>query len=257
MDTILRGIRSIFLYEARRLLRPASSLLSCALLLFPALMFFVVGRAEAHVSAGAGAALLFIAYPQVICVLSVLLRSPTLVNSELEAGTWVYLVSRPAGRVALLLGKYLASATFAALGCGLSVTLSAFVLMGSEAARGVLPAVLAPTLLAPYCFAAIFSLFGVLFVKRAMAISLVYGVIVEFGLSNVPALVHQLTVSYSLRSLALRLCDSDLRREFAVAAGDPDRPVAMAVSLALITLGSLALACVILERRQIVQRPEE
>ena len=100
-------------------------------------------------------------------------------------------------------------------------------------------------------YTAIFAAIGSVFTKRPMIVGLIYGVI-ETILSFIPALVSTLTVTYFLRSLALRIIQpKNLPGELTRILGDTSLPIALLVLGGMIA-GALALASWICTTREYV-----
>ncbi|GIW96207.1 MAG: hypothetical protein KatS3mg110_4248 [Pirellulaceae bacterium] len=128
------------------------------------------------------------------------------VHLELEYRTWIYVATRPAGRHALLIGKYLwaliwtLSASWTALLLAVSLceppdrfrtwwvlaVLSAFSAMG----RG-----------------AVYAWLAVAFPNRAMALSVVYTAVFDYLVGWIPALINKFTVQFHVRCLLMRWLD--------------------------------------------------
>ncbi len=181
------------------------------------------------------------------------------IHSELEAKTWVYLAMRPAGKQAILLGKYLvavawafsASATAAILIAGMAALVS---VRGDEVANHWVFAfaMIALSLLSSLCYGALYLLIGVVVIKRAMVTALSYSLVVEYAISYIPATINQFTISYRLRGLLLHWLPLDI--------GDRERLQQLfgteSVSIQLLwiaglTVGFLAVASLLLGYREI------
>jgi ABC-type transport system involved in multi-copper enzyme maturation permease subunit len=143
---------------------------------------------------------LFALVPEITCLLGLLLWSTPIVSTELEGQTWVYLAMRPAGRSMVLLGKYLTSVVWTLSSALLAISVCAVLIGTSEGPRLW---VVMSTLAAISCVVhgALFVLIGVIFFRRTMVVAVMYTLIVEFGISFIPALVNKLTINYRLRGL--------------------------------------------------------
>ena len=199
----------------------------------------------------ASAVVLYVLYPQSLCILTSLLYGATLLAVEIEDKTLVYLFTRGQARWKVLVGKYLAS-VFA---LGLCITLSmslAFALFGAPFGLRAWLALTATIYGGCLAYTAIFSLLGLLVPRRAIPMGILYGVLFEFALSFVPAVINELTTSFYLRSLALRIVgDIDLPRDLAdrlaLTTTSADRAV---VAIALLTIVTLAASCLLIHRRE-------
>ncbi len=153
--------------------------------------------------------MLFLLIPQVITVLGLLLWATPIVNSELEAQTWVYSVVRPGARRAVLLGKYCIAVlwTFSSACVAVSLAIPFTALTNPLHTWGVLCFL---NFVSACAYAALFATIGTLIQKRAMVSAFVYGLFVEAILSTLPAAINQLTVSFRLRSMLFQLLDLKL-----------------------------------------------
>ncbi len=164
---------------------------------------------------------LFVMYPYLLSMLMTLLYGTSALNAELEGKTITYLFGRRTPRWRILLGKYLALTTLLGAGLMMSLLLSWYFLglpggvrmvvaLGSAAAGSVV------------AYTGIFLLLGVLVPKRPMIVGLLYTIFFEGMFSFIPAVVNQFTVTYYLRSLAVRVMGTefDLPPDVARMVGD-------------------------------------
>ena len=125
--TLPRRVLSVARFEFRRSITPARLAVWSVLALFPVAIMGIVSFYDAPPEPFAWGIMFYGLVPQVVCLLGLLLWVAPVVHSELEGRTWFYLTSRPGGRVAMLLGKYLNGVAWcAAAGC-LGVTLAMIV----------------------------------------------------------------------------------------------------------------------------------
>lgn len=142
----------------------------------------------------------------VICLLSNLLWATPVVYNELEGKTWVFNASRPQGKVALLLGKYLIAVGWTMAVCWSAVTLSiaiaAWWCPGPNYTKiwGVL---IGLATLASIGYAATFTLIGTLFHRRSMMVAMGYCVVSEVAIAQIPAIIGKLTISSHLYHVIL------------------------------------------------------
>ena len=129
----LRAAWTVFAFEIRRALT-WRRLLQMAIALIPVGLIAMVQHQGGHLERNdrAGLALFFL-IPQVLCLLALLLWATPAIYAEVEAKTWTYLAVRPAGREAILAGKYLAAVTWTVACAGLSLVLCLGVLAGEVA----------------------------------------------------------------------------------------------------------------------------
>lgn len=255
MGDFLHGLRAVMAFEGRRLLARPRVIYLVLLFLFPLGMGWVLLVEESGVGKpGEATIYMYSVYAQIVCPLAMLLLCPTAISSEVAGGTWTFLAVRPAGRTAVLLGKYLS----AALGCAvlsvLSLQATLTLMMTPDNASEVRLGLTLASALSPFAFGALFNLLGMLFIRRAMAACLVYTMIVEMALGSLPAVVNQLTISHALRSLAIAAMNPSVAsglKEAGIA--DPSYPRNL-LALGLIIGGTLGVACMLLERRELVNR---
>ncbi|MBI4563883.1 MAG: ABC transporter permease [Planctomycetes bacterium] len=199
---------------------------------------------EGSVAAGI---FLYLLYPQTICMLLALLYGTSVISSEIEDKTLTYLFTRPLPRWQLIVGKYVA--IVACLTPPALVSLCAcWLVLGLEGGYEMLLGQMLATAGAVAAYTAIFSMIGSYFHKRPLVIGAIYAAI-EILLSFIPALVSSLTVSYFLRSLAVRLVDVDLPKEMLRLLGGASLPGA-AATLALMIAAALVLSSLATMRKE-------
>ncbi len=142
-----------------------------------------------------------------VLLLAMLLWATPNVYSELEGKTWIFLASRPSGRISLFLGKYLTAIFFsyaiAMIATSLSIAVADRMLMLEDPGRLWLS--LAGIYgLACVGYGAIFSAMGTIFFKRSMVVAAGYLIGSEVFLASVPALIGKLTLRYHLQELGIR-----------------------------------------------------
>lgn len=144
-----------------------------------------------------------------ICLLSLLLWATPNVYAELEGKSWTFVTSRPHGRIAILIGKYLIAVGWSFLVAWIGMTLCIVAvetdLLTSKIPKPELWFYLSLLLfLASTVYAAIFSFFGVMVQRRAMVVAVGYFMIVEIGAAIVPAVVGKVAMSYHLLCLLIQ-----------------------------------------------------
>jgi hypothetical protein len=142
----------------------------------------------------------------VVAILSLLLWATTNIYSELEGKSWVFIASRPRGRLSILFGKYLAACAQAFAICQVAIISSILIALP----LGVINdpthlyfSVSAIFLLACLSYGAVFSLIGVMFYRRAMVIGAGYVIVAEFIIANIPAIIGKFTLRQHLQELGL------------------------------------------------------
>ena len=197
----ISGAWATCLFELKQSLNKQRIGVSAVLILFPPVMMFFalqVGRFPGHPE------FLLIMLVSLICVLSLLLWATPIVFSEIETKGWVFLASRPGGRISLYLGKYLASVLFTSIVTTLSITLSiAISPWDFESPIDALYKLSLIFLLSSGGYAAVFAFIGTLIFKRAMVIAAAYMIIWEGLIASLPAIVNQLTLRFHLQSVGI------------------------------------------------------
>lgn len=169
---------------------------------FPMIIVALVSSYGGITDRFAWGVVLYVLVPQVTCHLGLLLWVAPNVNNELEGRTWFYLTARPAGRIAMLLGKY---------ANGLLWTLTAGWIAASLAVL-----VAGPTLedrlqhwwillllvtLSSLAYGSFFTMVAAMMPRRAMMICVAYVLIGELFLGNMPAVINELTVHHHLANI--------------------------------------------------------
>lgn len=163
------------------------------------------GEAEVYLRA----LLVYALYPQGVCLLLCLLYGTSLLASEIEGKTLVYLVTHAQSRGSVLVWKF--AGTAAALGVlGIASMTVSWLILGAPLGARLWAALAASVAGASAVYTAIFALLGLLLPRRAIPVGLLYILVVELTLSLVPAVVNEATASYYLRSLSFRILDPDL-----------------------------------------------
>lgn len=204
----LPQILSVCLFEFKRSLTFGRMTAYVVLSLFPPAMALLISNVSAFNAYQV--VIIFLTY--VVCILSLLLWATPNVYSELESRNWLFITTRPRGRISILLGKFLAAALSAALVCAIAISLSCVVVaitVGRFRSDILLdlasfwPKFIVIAAIASFNYAAVFSFIGVLFQRRAMVIAAVYVLGNEFLFGLIPALISQFSVRYHLVGLTL------------------------------------------------------
>lgn len=146
-------------------------------------------------------------FVSISCLLGMLLWATPNIYSELEGKSWIYVASRPRGRVSVILGKYLAAVLFGFVVCFVAITgcISATqILSGSlRSPVWVWFSMNCLYLIACASYGAVYSLIGTMFYRRAMVIAAAYTLLSGMFLANIPAVVSRLTLRYHLQFIGL------------------------------------------------------
>jgi hypothetical protein len=151
--------------------------------------------------------LLIISLVGIVAMLAQLLWATPNVYSELEGKSWIFIASRPRGRIALFLGKYLSAVAFSLLVCLVAISLCLAIRTYVPPATMVnpLPAwagMMGTALVGCVVYSAVFSLIGTIFQKRAMVFGAAYVILFEIMMANIPAIISQFTVRFHLQAIA-------------------------------------------------------
>lgn len=197
-----RTTAAVFRFEWRRTRTLGRAIFCLALALFPACLVGTIRyQAGPPESPELPALVLFLLIPEVVCLMGLLFWAAPVIHSELEGRTWPYLAVRPCGKGSILMGKYLTAVGWTTLVAWLSLILSLVALRAGTAAPRPWVTLAVLALLSSLAYGALFTLLGVLFLRRALVVAVAYTFLVEFVASLIPALIHQITVQYHLRSL--------------------------------------------------------
>lgn len=199
------------------------------------------------------------------CILSLLLWATPNVYSELEGKSWMFIASRPQGRVSNVLGKFLASLVFSFGICLASITLcvivaAVLVQYAFDPVRAWI-GLNATFLVGCICYAAVFSLIGTIFYRRAMVIGAAYVLGFEAIIGRVPTVIGKLTASYHLQNIGLEWIGSaQLKEQFSEVEflnhmGEFSIWTHL-VAVSLITVGALAAACFVIVNREYITSDE-
>jgi ABC-type transport system involved in multi-copper enzyme maturation permease subunit len=254
-----QAIWTVFRFEFNRTLTAPRLLILAILALFPAALLLLIqvqgGRLEVDARAGIA---LFVLIPEVVAIMALLLWAAPVIYAELEGKTWTYLAVSPAGRSSILLGKYLNGACWTALASWVSLLLSLIVLYNAPKLLTLAWVLAVLCLLSSLTYGAIYSLIGVLFLRRAVAAAVAYTLIAEVIIGTIPIVINisQITVQYHLRSLLVKWLnwDDTLRDRLSgidqmFSSASPSLHV---LSLGIFAAVVLCLAILALRRRELV-----
>ncbi len=142
---------------------------------------------------------LYLTYPQFICLMLAVLYGTSLIQREIDHKTINYLFTRPVSKLRVYTGKYLGSVTGLTLLTGLSLILT-WLISFQRCSISVLFIFFISLFLCYAVYVALFSIVGILFPTRALAIGIMYGFTVELFFSLMPANINRISVIYYLRS---------------------------------------------------------
>ncbi|TWU42107.1 hypothetical protein [Novipirellula artificiosorum] len=198
---------------------------------------------------------LYFLVPEVACLLGLLLWATPAVSTELEGQTWIYLTMRRSGRTMVVFGKYLTAVMWSVSAAIVSITVCSLILSPSGGFR--MWAVMS-TLSVLSCFshAALYVLIGVLFYKRTMVTAVFYTIVIEYGVSYIPALVNKLTINYRLRGLLADWMSWDQARSRAESVLGAESPLTHLIVLFVMTILFLAVAIFLANRTEFPTQQE-
>lgn len=223
------------------------------LVLFPvslvAALRFLGGPSEPEVWSG----ILYGLVAEVTCLLGLLLWATPVISTEIEGQTWIYLAMRQSGRSYVVVGKYITAVLWTLSAAIVSTTLCALI-MGSVGGFKVWLVIIALAALSCIAHASLYVLIGALFLRRTMVTAVFYTLLIEYGLSAVPAVANKLTVNYRLRSLYRNWFDTDVLMGVPALEGEATW-VHLSV-LGLLSVAMLAVAIVRIRRGQFPTQQE-
>lgn len=252
---MIHAILEVFRYEAKRSFAAGRlmvwGIIALAPLLLMGMVLYLLRRGGLEPPIGALALISFFLIPQIATMLGQLLWATPILQSELEAQTWIYVTLRPSGRTALLVGKFLVAVVWS----GTAATISCFgtgILIGTVDGWRLVLVLLPLAWGASLCYAALYALIGVIVLKRTAVLAMVYSLVMEAGVAFLPSSnINQFSISYHLRSLlALWVQIEDLTLRDRIAFGT-ESAMQHAVVLGGIACITLFIAIVALRFREI------
>ena len=226
--------------------------------LIPVVLMLVMRILEASGSRAPGSSSDFFArvmlslYFQLLIPVLALFFGSTIVNEELDNKTLVYLTTVPVRRRTVLLGKYLAAFLLAVLliGCGFLLCFLAASLtrLGDPSAWEELGIFLGTSLLALFCYSALFTALGA-FMKKSILIGLFFVLGWESVVQYFPGVTQKFTIIHWIKSL---LPVPPGEGGFLIFQLQPSPPLESVLVLLVAGLLFLALAVFIFERKEYI-----
>ena len=248
-------------FELKRSLTPQRISVSSILAVFPPMMLILmmsITRAG-NVFGITEFAIVFLV--ALVCLLSLLLWATPNVSAELEGRSWMFIASRPQGRIANLLGKYFATVIFSFTICLVATSICVPIAVLLDQLDDPVHLWLtynAVFLLACMTYGATLSLIGTIFYRRSMVIGAAYIIAFEAIVGRIPAIVGKLSASYHLQNLGMHW-NPRLRLQIGSLLEFPtiliDQWISFA-ALGAITLIALIAACIVIATRQYVSADE-
>ena len=208
-----RGAAATCMFELRRSMSAQRISVSIGMALFPPAMLslLIFGAKVSSADGGAqmidSAKFLAVFLTALVLLLSLLLWATPNVYSELEGKSWLFVASRPAGRTLIFLGKFMASVVVSLAICFTAITLCVLVIRSTNETINPIRLWLSMNVvyfLATLIYAAVFSLIGVVFVKRAMVVGAGFLIGFDVFLATLPgALINRFTVRHHLQEIGI------------------------------------------------------
>ena len=207
------GAAATCMFELRRSMSAQRISVSIGMALFPPAMLslLIFGAKVSSADGGAqmidSAQFLAVFLTALVLLLSLLLWATPNVYSELEGKSWLFVASRPAGRTLIFLGKFMASVVVSLAICFTAITLCVLVIRSTNETINPIRLWLSMNVvyfLATLIYAAVFSLIGVVFVKRAMVVGAGFLIGFDVFLATLPgALINRFTVRHHLQEIGI------------------------------------------------------
>lgn len=195
-------------------------------------------------------------------LLSLLLWATPNVYSELEGKSWVFLASRPGGRISVFLGKFMASVIVGFTISFVAVTaciLIQHLMLGSFRPMRTWLAMNFVFFLAAWIYSALFSAIGTVFIKRAMLVGAGYLLAFDVIIGLIPqSIINKFTVRYHLQEVGVGCMGwffpSELgsESEYRMLFGDAWPTWAHVLFIVAATLAFLALGVYVVVKREYI-----
>ena len=263
----LNGALATCSFELRRSFTFQRTAVSVVLALFPPVMMGLLilgtemsGEPQARAGIQEFSKLITILLVSLVCILSLLLWATPNVSSELEGKSWNFVASRPGGRISIFLGKFLASflISFAISVSAISLCiLLANARLGIDDAQSLWLALCGVYFLACNAYAAVFSLIGTFFIKRAMVVGAGYIIGSDLVMASIPsALINKITIRHHLQEIGINwigwFIPGSTEQEFREVFGQGMPVIAHILIVVGITVVSLALGAWIIVNREYI-----
>jgi ABC-2 type transport system permease protein len=198
------AIPIIFASFFRSGLRATRTRVFILLSLIPVLLMFIVRMVDPSSAPDFFSKVMLSLYFQLLIPVLALFFGTTIVNEELDNKTLVYLTTSPVPRQAVILGKYLAAFLLLLLIVGsgflLSFLAAAANRIGQAAAWEELGVFLGTSLLALFCYSALFTMLGT-FMKKSILIGLFFVFGWESVVQYFPGVTQKFTIIHWIKSL--------------------------------------------------------
>ena len=195
-----------------------------------------------------------------VCLLSLLLWATPNVSAELEGRSWMFIASRPQGRIANLLGKYFASVIFSFTICLVATSICVPIAVLLDQLDDPVHLWLtynAVFLLACMTYGATLSLIGTIFYRRSMVIGAAYILGFEAMIGRIPAVVGKISASHHLQNLGMHW-NPRLKLQInsnVLPTALTDQWISLS-ALTTMTLITIIAACIVIASREYVSAEE-
>ena len=202
---LLRSTWATATFEVQRSLSAQRLMVASVLAGFPPVMVTVIGLSGGEIPL---TDLLIIVLVSIVGLLAQMLWATSNVYAELEGKSWIFLASRPQGRISLFLGKYIAAVGFSFAVCFIAISaclaIRTYLFFSEINPILIWLGMIGSMLTACLIYSAVFSVIGTIFKKRAMVFAAGYIVLSEIILPDVPAIIGRLSARFHLQAIAAK-----------------------------------------------------
>jgi ABC-2 type transport system permease protein len=194
-------------------------------------------------------------YLQFLILMLALFYGTSICSEELEGKTLTYLTTRPVSKSAIILGKYAAYMAFLIGAMAAGIVASFLILhigqISEPSAWTMLFRSMGVLVTGLFCYTAFFTFLGTFF-KRAV----IFGLFFSFGWENVvqyfPGSTQKFTIIHYLKSLLPAMSSDDGKISFLRFNLEPSHPAVAIVTLLVLTVVFLCLACLVFSRKEYI-----
>jgi len=203
----LTALGALYLLSLRQHLHGKRWMVVTVLFALPAVLAMIV-RKTASEAPGVGLEFVFafMFIPQALLPLAALIYASGMIQDEQEEQTLTYLLMRPIPKWSLYVVKLLATLTTTVVLTSLFTALTYVAIYAGSSEKGVVFRCIKAMSIHSLAIIAYCGLFGVMsvFTKRALILGILYAVIFEGVLANIPISIRLITVIYYARIIAYR-----------------------------------------------------
>lgn len=242
-------------FELKRSMTPQRLSISAVLSLFPPVMLVLMTSISRASNTFSSTEFLVVFLVAMVCMLSLLLWATPNVSTELEGRSWMFIASRPQGRLSNVLGKYFASVIFSFSICLIATTICIPLAVLLEQVQDPIRLWISYNtifLLACITYGAVLSLIGTLFYRRAMVIGAAYILGFEAIVGRIPAVIGKISASHHLQNLGMHwnpLLKLQIDSFFEIPTALTEQWISFS-ALGAITLIGIVTACLVIATRE-------